>query len=171
MSDTTQSPAELIRQVLSGDVPEIEACNKIPGWASDPRVGGFINLADAPAAIREIWQNTIISMAWPLDLDVPSGADKEALKLFRKEARKARKVCEKLNPEFIFAAPFARASYGHGATLIEEGLNQWHVTLKLNGVKIPIHFWSWDNGKFREKRNHLFAKIKIDTEQLLELFV
>ena len=175
MSDTTQSPAELIRQVLKGTMPEIDACNKISGWASDVQVGGFCNIADAPEAIQEAWQDAWFLLSWPGDLPFPY-PDKEedykkAVNNFRKEAKKAKKQCQKRFPNQTFVLPFAKITHGHGKTLIEEGLIQWHVSLEVEGVKLPIHFWAKPNGASFAWRKYYFPKVKLDKDEHLSMFV
>jgi|11BtaG_2_1085332.scaffolds.fasta_scaffold06100_2 hypothetical protein len=175
MSNTTQSPAELIRQVLKDDMPEIVACNSIPGWSSDIRVGGFCNIADAPAAVKKAFEEAWFLLSWPGDLPFPY-PDKEedypaAVKTFRKEAKKAKKECQKRWLTQTFVLPFPKITHTIGQTLIEEGLIQWHVSLEVKGVKLPVHFWAKPNGASFAWKKFYFPKVKLDKDEHLSMFV
>lgn len=168
MGTSTQSPAELIRLVIEGSMPEIEVCNIIPNWASDVRVGGFINLADAPEAIREQFVTMSFEISWPEGLEMPTDESAEdhadAVKQFRKAASKASKKLKKTG--VAVAAPFAKISYNAGAELVNLGYCQFHASLVIDDVKVAVHYWSKPTGGGR-----LFSKFKIDKEEQLALFV
>ena len=170
----TQSPAELIRLSIKGSLPEIDACNQIPGWASDVQVGGFVNLGDAPEEIQKAWKVAAkeVRLAYP-NRTLPSSSLPNydvLVKEYRKEVKKVKKELKKKFSGKTFATPFAKKEYGEGQTLIELDWCQWHTSLLYDGVKFPVHFWSHKLGASGAWRNFKFAKIKIDTEEQLALF-
>lgn len=169
MGTPTQSPAELIRAVIERSMPEIEACKIITNWSTDLKVGGFINLADAPEAIREQFETASFEISWPEGLEMPTDEAAEshadAVKAFRKAASKASKKLKKSSGGNV-AAPFAKISYNAGAELVKAGFCQFHASLVIDDVKIAVHYWSKPEGGDR-----LFAKFKIDKEEQLALFV
>lgn len=180
MENQPQSPAELIRLVIAGEIPEIEVCNLIENWASDPKVGGFINLADTPAEIQEAWRSACgdILPSWPEDLTMPTDESleehKTAVKAFRKLAKKSHKASKERNPRNYIALPFAKMAYNAGTVLVEDGFCQWHVSIVINEVKLGVHFWAVPNGDsfaFPHEGKFLFTKFKIDKEEQLALFV
>jgi len=169
MGTSTQSPAELIRSVIAGEIPEIEVCNLIDNWASDVQVGGFVNLADAPEAIREQFVSASFEISWPEGLEMPTDESDEGhadkVKQFRKAASKASKKLKKSSGGNV-AAPFAKISYNAGAELVAAGFCQFHASIVVDDVKVAVHYWSKPEGGDR-----LFAKFKIDKDEQLALFV
>lgn len=169
MSQQAQSPAELIRQVIEGSMPEIEVCNLIPGWGTEVKVGGFVNLDDAPETIHDRYCGTPFVVSWPEGLEMPTDetlADHaEAVKAFRKAASKAAKALKKGSGGNV-ATPFAKIAYNEGTELVAAGFCQFHASITINGVKLAVHFWAMPQGG-----TALFAKFKIDTEEQLALFV
>lgn len=165
---STQSPAELIRLVIEGSMPEIEVCNLIDNWASDVRVGGFCNLADAPVAIREQFDVASFEISWPEGLEMPTDESDanhaDAVKAFRKAASKASKKLKKTG--VAVATPFAKISYNEGSELVAAGFCQFHASITVGDVKVAAHYWSKPEGGDR-----FFAKFKIDKEEQLALFV
>jgi hypothetical protein len=168
MGTPTQSPAELIRLVIAGEISEIEVCNRIENWASDVTVGGFINLDDCNVSILNDFLNTDFVISWPEGLEMPTDESDEdhadKVKAFRKAASKASKKLKKTGVNV--ATPFAKISYNAGAELVAAGFCQFHASLVIDDVKIAVHYWSKPEGGDR-----LFAKFKIDKDAQLALFI
>jgi len=140
------------------------------GWASQLKVGGYLNIEDAPEQILAKFVQAIGygMTAWPEGYDsMPN--DKEGLKNFAKAAKAKAKT---LKADYI-SVPFGMASYGEGGTWLKsQGYVQYHTVISYKGVDFAIHWWGGHDPEYGHRQedggvSYRLAKIKIDTEEQL----
>jgi hypothetical protein len=139
------------------------------GWASQAKVGGYLNIEEAPEEILTKFLQAIGygMSAWPEGYDsMPT--DKEGLKNFAKAAKATAKTLWG-----VISIPFGMPSYKEGGQYLkDQGLVQYHTSVSINDIDYAVHWWGINDPEhgYRQEDGAVswrLAKVKIDTGEQL----